>query len=80
MVGLTGQNANQRNVGRTDVLDATSPSEARPCTVRQRQIRLTESQIEELVEARQSGLTINRLAEQFGVHRTTVMRHLRSYS
>jgi DNA-binding MurR/RpiR family transcriptional regulator len=45
-------------------------------TVKQRQVSLSDKRILELIEARFSGLTINQLAAEFGIHRTTVMRHL----
>ena len=44
---------------------------------RQRQIRLTESQIDDLVRDRALGCTINHLADVYGIHRTTVMGHLK---
>lgn len=46
-------------------------------TSRQRQLRLTSSQVDELVKARQEGALIRELAERFGIHRTTVMEHLK---
>ncbi len=75
-VGLTGQNANQRNVKETEADDFEPAPNAHVRTVRQQQVRLTEAQISELINARLPGITINQLAEQFCIHRTTVMRHL----
>ena len=46
-VGLAGQNANQRNFDRTEVVDATLASEARPRIIRLAKL----SQIKELVAA-----------------------------
>jgi len=76
-VGLTGQNANQRNVDSSEVYDVEAAPKAHIRTVNQRQIRLTNTQILDLVAARLSGLTIEQLADQFGIHQTTVMRHLK---
>ncbi len=39
--------------------------------------RLTDSEVEELVTDFQNGATITQLVDSFGVHRTTVMAHLR---
>ncbi len=44
---------------------------------RQSQKRLSATQVDELVSARKAGATINELAEQFGIHRTTVMSRLK---
>jgi DNA invertase Pin-like site-specific DNA recombinase len=79
-VGLTGQNANQCNADILGVYGAEAAPKARIRTVKQRQVRLTEAQILKLVEARESGRTINQLAESFEIHRTTVMRHLQRSS
>ena len=76
LVGLAGQNANQRNADISGVYDAEAAPKGRIRTAKQRQVRLSEAHIRELVEARTSGLTIKQLAERFGIHRTTVMRHL----
>lgn len=40
---------------------------------RQAQTRLSGQEVDALLEARTAGATINELAEQFGIHRTTVM-------
>ena len=40
-------------------------------------LRATLVEVAELVQARRTGQTIDMLARQFGVHRTTVMAHLR---
>jgi hypothetical protein len=43
---------------------------------RQIQHRLSESEIDEMVERYQAGATIPMLVGEFGVHRTTALRHL----
>lgn len=43
----------------------------------QAQHRLTTAEITALVAARQDGVTIDVLARQFGIHRTTVLAHLK---
>ena len=43
----------------------------------QQQRRLTPVEVDKLVQERVDGQTIATLARQFGVHRTTVMAHLR---
>ena len=50
----------------------------RPTRATQRQVRLTPREIDCLVEDRAAGRTIAELAEMYGCHRTTVMRHLRN--
>lgn len=42
----------------------------------QKQVRLTETQIAELLEAYKKGDSVYALARRFGVHRTTVSEHL----
>jgi len=42
----------------------------------QRQRRLTPSEIVSLAQEYAAGATVNRLADRFGVHRTTVLMHL----
>lgn len=49
-------------------------------TVRARQVRLEEPQVDELVAARADGAMIAELAHRFGVHRHTVSAHLRRRS
>lgn len=44
---------------------------------RQRQVRLTDGSVARLVASRRSGATIAEVAEDFRVHRTTVMAYLR---
>lgn len=53
-----------------------SPGQARPAA-RQRQVRLTIEQIDQLVEAYQAGASWPELSLQFGIGRTTVWGHLR---
>lgn len=55
--------------------DLTSEQTARP---KQKQTRLTSEQIDWLVGRYASGVPANRLAEEFGVHRTTVLKHLKA--
>ncbi len=76
-MGLTGQNANQRNTDSSGEYDLEAAPKALIRNVKQRQVRLTETQIEQLLEERLSGSTINELAELFDIHRTTVMRHIK---
>lgn len=42
------------------------------------QPRLTERQVDQLVDAHQTGASTYELADQFGVHRQTVAQHLRA--
>lgn len=44
---------------------------------RQRQVRLTVAQVDELAAAYQAGSSVRELVERFGVHRTTVLDHLK---
>ncbi len=76
-VGLTGQNANHRNVDLTTVQEDSTTDNERPRNTQRRLNRLSEAQILEVIDARALGQTINEIAEQFEVHRTTVMRHLK---
>ena len=52
----------------------STPVDDRPMSkrIRQRQKRLSEDEIEQLVAAYRAGLTVYQLAKQFGCHRTTV--------
>ena len=56
----------------------TSPSVPRlPGTlVPQQQLRLTSERVDQLVDAYRGGGTIKALAVEYGIHHTTVMRHL----
>jgi len=56
-VGLTGQNASQRNVEGTEAVGVASSPVARPRNIHQRQVRLAESRIEALVNTRLSSRT-----------------------
>ena len=42
----------------------------------QRQVRLTEAKILELVEDYRSGMSVAKVAARYGIHRTTVLAHL----
>jgi uncharacterized protein (DUF433 family) len=44
---------------------------------RQHQVRLSPARVDELALAYQRGATVQELVEQFGVHRTTVLNHLK---
>jgi DNA-directed RNA polymerase specialized sigma24 family protein len=48
--------------------------------VRQKQTRLTPTQVDDLIERRVAGTTIADLAKRFGIHRTTVMAHLHRHA
>lgn len=50
---------------------------ARPDRPGQRQIRLTEDEIDDLVSAHLDGASSRELAARFGIHRTTVIAHLK---
>ena len=45
---------------------------------RQRQKRLNASEVDEIVEAYLSGLSVYQLSRRFGCHRTTISNHLKS--
>lgn len=45
--------------------------------VRGHPVRLSDAQIEAIVVAHLGGTTVERLVDQFGVHRTTIATHLR---
>ncbi len=74
-VGLMGQ------LSQLDQIDQMARESPPYCWIRrpptQRQTRLTQSEIEMLIEDYRAGSTINALAEQYHIHRTTVMNHLR---
>jgi DNA-directed RNA polymerase specialized sigma24 family protein len=53
---------------------------ASPRRAQQRQTRLTQPQVDDLVEQRVAGATIADLAELFDIHRTTVMAHLQRHA
>src|SRR4051794_4755684 len=53
------------------------PSHRPVPSVRQKQTRLTDSQRSEVVRRYQAGESANSLAPQFGVHASTLVRHLR---
>jgi len=53
------------------------PGSCRSDRSAQRQVRLSNVDIRRLVDDRHSGLTIVALAARYGIHRTTVMEHLR---
>ena len=81
---LIGQLSNPRMSGVADVPDdASMDTTGSPATERiarsrgprQKQTRLKPAQVDELVEARAAGATIMEIAEQYGIHRTTVMAH-----
>ena len=78
MVGLTARFSNPLTL--TPVEKTNTRSEinstqggSRP---RQKQRRLNETEVRELVEAYVAGATIAGLAKQWNIHRTTVMDHL----
>ena len=48
------------------------------CKIKQKQKRLNDDEITELIEAYKSGLTVYQCAEKFGCHRTTVSMHLKA--
>ena len=81
-VGLIGLYSNPDWPERTRTESAEpTPDSDEPITERaaerQKQTRLTPPQIDELIHRRASGSTIEELAHSFGIHRTTVMAHLR---
>ena len=45
---------------------------------RQHQRRLSSKEIERLSEDRRAGMTVMELADRYGIHRTTVMNHLKT--
>ena len=52
------------------------PSARTVRSLRQKQTRLSGDQVGEVVERYQAGETANALAQVFGVHRTTIVRHV----
>jgi IS30 family transposase len=88
-VEVTGQQSNQVK-GRLDRLHrslipcnqgvcAPEPLLGTPTTApprRRRQRRLSVEQVRNLVHAYQTGVAVNRLAADFGVHRSTVLDHV----
>ncbi len=79
MVDLLGQLSNPLSIPLV-VVDQVSErliSTRRPRGPRQAQVRLTESEVDDLLDARLAGASILELASTFGVGRTTVMNHLR---
>jgi len=79
MVDLIGQLSNPSSI--LCVVDSTQDDVPVPPQLspgpRQVQVRLTPGEVDNLVQARKAGESILKLAETFGVGRTTVMRHLR---
>ena len=66
-----------RVVERLPVILAGPVRDDRAAAEPQLQRRLTPVEVETLVQERADGQTIATLVRQFGVHRTTVMAHLR---
>lgn len=79
MVDLLGQLSNPLSIPLVVVDQVTEPLIAtrRPPRARQAQVRLTESEVDDLLDARLAGASILELASIFGIGRTTVMNHLR---
>ena len=78
---LLGANSNRNNVTR---LLSILAGEGRDCpparttrSPRQKQRRLTSEEIERVVERYQAGESANLLAAELGVHRTTIVGHLK---
>lgn len=83
-MGLISKQGLLSTLGQVDVIPVPmdkSPDEDsdEQTYTRQVQIRLTKAEVDELVKARQGGALIKELAEQFGIHRTTVMAHLKRH-
>jgi hypothetical protein len=57
--------------------DPVETSSLQPHQARQRQHRLSPDEVGQLLARRAAGSTILQLASEFGVHRTTVIAHLR---
>jgi hypothetical protein len=58
--------------------DAPPTSDESPSKTRmQVQHRLGPDEVQEPHKRREAGLTIRQLAEEFGIHRTTVVHHLK---
>jgi DNA-binding transcriptional ArsR family regulator len=76
MVALLGRRSNPAKGTSTATVDR--PSDGVVTRVPKGRLRrLSEAEIDELVAARLQGAEIRQLAEQFGVNRSTVDRHLR---
>lgn len=56
--------------------DAGQPAKTRDGR-RQKQVRLSDSQIAEVVSLYQQGQTLSQVAEAFGAHKTTISDHLK---
>jgi len=74
-VGLIAQLSNPGFLLPSDSHERRKPAGER--REQQQHVRLSASDLEALAKDRAPGLTIARLAERYGVHRTTVMAHLK---
>lgn len=79
LIALLSNSGLSSNIGPGDDSSATldTSREAAAPAPRQRQVRLTAAQVDELVAAYGAGSSVRELVEQFGVHRTTVLDHLK---
>ena len=85
LVGVEGQLSDPKTPGQSSSPStADTESDGQPTkrgrTALQKQTRLTVSQIDDLLARRAVGTTIAELATRFGIHRTTVMAHLKRNS
>ena len=79
IVALFAQNANHCNVNISRLLGEIENQVAhlRNEATKQIQIRMNEGEVDALCADYTSGTTVDRLAATYGIHRTTVMRHLK---
>jgi len=75
LIGSTHESiGNHRNEGSGDPGDSPREEKGRLSNPPQR--RLSPTDIDDLVNAYRAGATINQLAAEFSIHRTTVAEHL----
>jgi DNA-binding CsgD family transcriptional regulator len=58
-------------------ISGTPPAPTPPPRELQRQLRLAEDQVKQLIDQHGLGLTVRQLASQFGINRETVLEHLK---
>jgi len=80
-VDLTGRLSNPELPGQSVEAPGDTTANGNSATAsihaaNQRQTRLKQSEIEDLLQERASGASITDLASRFGIHHTTVMAHL----
>lgn len=79
LIALLSNSGLSSTIGQVDDSSDTLDTGREPAAPvpRQRQLRLSKAQVDELTASYQAGSSVRELVEQFGVHRTTVLDHLK---